>query len=237
MFKQKTKTGRWKQKRRTSMYKVSSLLVAVALVIVAGGSAYGEDWRVGEKWVYKHEGPRPHSDGSTMVNGDRTVEVTAIKGEGAERRYLLKTKWGKDDANPSTGYIDSKNMIHKIDVESFAILLFAPPIPAIWPLKPGEEKVLKTTMEVGGYSLPIEYAAKRLKDETITVPAGKFKKCRHVQVISSLQIEAGQTVKSKVDHWYHPKVKSLVKEVVITNYQSDNSYSATSLLKSHTKKD
>lgn len=92
-------------------------------------------------------------------------------------------------------------------------------------------------MEVMGFSIPIEYVAKCLKDETISVPAGEFKNCRHVQIISSMQNEMGQTVKSKVDHWYHPKVKSLVKEIIITNYQSDGSYSATSVLKSYTKND
>lgn len=56
------------------MCKVNSFLVIVALVILAGGSVYGEDWKVGEKWAYKHEGPRPYTDGSIIVNGDRTVE-------------------------------------------------------------------------------------------------------------------------------------------------------------------
>jgi hypothetical protein len=69
-----------------------------------------------------------------------------------------------------------------------------------------------------GFSIPIEYAAKRLKDETITIPAGEFKNCQHVQIISSMQNEMGQTVKNKTDHWYHPKVRNFVKEVIVTNY-------------------
>jgi hypothetical protein len=92
-------------------------------------------------------------------------------------------------------------------------------------------------MEIMGFSIPIEYVAKCLKNETISVPAGKFKDCQHVQIVSSMQNEMGQTVKSKVDHWYHPKVKNLVKEIIITNYQGDNSYSATSVLKSYQKSD
>jgi len=219
------------------MYKVHLFLIIVTLVVLAGGSVYGEDWKVGEKWTYKHEGPRPYSDSSTTVKGDRTVEVTAIKGEGANKRYLLKNNWGTEDANPATSYIDPNNIIHKVDIESLAILLFDPPIPAIWALKSGEKKVLKTKMEVMGFSIPIEYAAKRLKDETITIPAGEFKNCQHVQIISSMQNEMGQTVKNKTDHWYHPKVKNFVKEVIVTNYQSDNSYTGTSVLKSYTKSD
>jgi hypothetical protein len=220
-----------------AMYKVNLLSVFVALVILAGGSVYGEDWKVGEKWIYKHEGPRPFADPSVTVKGDRTVEVTAIKGKGAEKRYLLKNMWGKEDANPSTAYIDSKNMLHKLDIEFMGTLLLDPPVPTIWPLKPGEEKALKTKMDIGGFEIPIEYVAKRLKDETITVPAGKFKNCQHIQIISSLQNETGQTVKNKQEYWYHPKARNLVKEVVVTNYHGDNSYTGTSVLKSHTKPD
>ncbi|OHB76483.1 MAG: hypothetical protein A2Z25_08155 [Planctomycetes bacterium RBG_16_55_9] len=219
------------------MHKFNLLLVIAGLVILSGGNVNAEDWKVGEKWTYKHEGPRPYADPSAMVKGDRTVEVTAINGEGQEKQYLLKNMWGSEDANPSTSYIDSKNMLHKIDIEYMFTLLVSPPVPVIWPLKPGEEKILKTKLEIAGMSIPIEYVAKRMKDEAITVPAGRFENCQYVQIISSLQNETGQTVKNKEEYWYHPKVRNLVKGVIITNYQSDNSYISTNLLKSHTKKD
>ena len=41
-------------------------------------------------------------------------------------------------------------------------------------------------------------------------------------------------MKVKSDYWYHPKVKNFVKEVTIMNYQSDNNYNGTSILKSFT---
>jgi hypothetical protein len=220
-----------------AMYKINLLIVIAGLVILSCGNVYAEDWKMGEKWTYKHEGARPFADSSATIQGDRTVEVIAIKGEGADKRFLLKTLWGTEDANPTTTYIDTKKMIHKIDIEYLGALGFTPPVPAIWLLKSGEQKTLKTQMDVAGFSLTIEYLAKRLKDETITVPAGKFKNCQHVQIISSLQDETGQTVKSKQEYWYHPKARNLVKEVIVTNYQGDNSYTSTSVLKTHTKKD
>jgi len=219
------------------MYKINLLLVIAGLVILSGGNVYTEDWKVGEKWTYKHEGPRPFADPSAMIKGDRTVEVTEIKDEGAEKRYLLKNMWGSEDPNPTTSYIDSKNMLHKLDIEYLFTLVISPPVPAIWTLKPGEEKTIKANMEVAEFSIPIEYVAKRLKDETIAVPAGEFKNCQHVEIISSLQNETGQSVKNKQEYWYHPKARNLVKEVIVTNYQGENSYTSTSLLKSHTKKD
>jgi hypothetical protein len=220
-----------------AMYKINLLLVTAGLVILSSGNLYAEDWMMGEKWTYKIEGPRPYADSSAKITGDRIAEVTAIKGEGAEKRYLIKNMWGNEDPNPSISYIDSKNMLHKLDIENLFTLLISPPVPAIWTLKPGEEKNLKANMDFSGFSIPIEYVAKRMKDGTITVPAGEFKNCQHVQIISSLQNETGQTVKNKQEYWYHPKVRNLIKEIIVTNYQEDNSYTTTSLLKSHIKKD
>jgi len=219
------------------MYKINLLLVIAGWIILSGGNIYAEDWKVGEKWTYKHEGPRPFADSSATIQGDRTVEVIAIKEEGADKRFLLKTLWGTDDANPSTAYIDPKKMLHKIDIGNLGSLGFTPPVPTVWLLKPEEQKILKTQMDIAGFSLTIEYLAKRLKDETITVPAGKFKNCQHIQVITSTQNATGQPVKHKQDYWYHPKIGNLVKDVVVTNYQGDNSYASTSVLKSYTKKD
>jgi hypothetical protein len=216
------------------MYKTNVLLVAIVLGVLAGGIAHAEDWKVGEKWTYKHEGPRLFSDPSATIKGDRTVEVTKIEGEGAAKRYLLKTVWGTEDANPTTTYIDPNNTIHKIDIQYMAVLLFTPPVPALWPLKPDEQKTLKTNMDIGGFIMPLEYVAKRLKDETLTVPAGKFEKCRHVQIICSFQNEMGEAAKTKTDYWYHPKVKNFVKEINVMNYQGDNSTTGTSTLKSFT---
>ena len=45
----------------------------------------------------------------------------------------------------------------------------------------------------------------------------------------------GGISKSKMDQWYHPLVKNFVKEKIVTNFQADNSYAATSVLKSCTK--
>jgi hypothetical protein len=216
------------------MYKINFLLAVVVLATLTGTIATAEDWKVGQKWTYKHEGPRLFSDPSVTIKGDRTVEVTKIEGEGTAKRYLLKTVWGTEDTNPTTTYIDPNNMIHKIEIESMAILLFTPPVPAFWSLNPDEQKTLKTNMDIGGFIIPLEYVAKRLKGETLTVPAGKFENCQHIQIICSFQNEMGESAKVKTDYWYHPKVKNLVKEVTIINYQSDNSYTGTSVLKSYT---
>ena len=229
-------TNEPERERMVLMSRTNLSLIAVLAILLAGTGVHAEDWKVGEKWTYKHEGPRPFSESSTKVEGDRTTEVTAIKGEGDAKRYLLKNRWGTSDVNPSTSYIDAKNLIHKIDVQDIATLLLKPPVPAIWELKVGEEKTLKSQMDVGGFVMAIEYKAKRFKDETLTVPAGTYENCQHIQVISTMNNPMGDPVKTKTDFWYHPKVRNLVKDVTVTNFGAANSYTGTSLLKSHTTK-
>lgn len=205
--------------------------VAVVVWVVVASSAIATDWKVGEKWTYQHEGPRPYADPSAKVQGDRIVEVTAIEGEDAERRTLLKSLWGTADGNPAVLHIDAKNLIHKIDIQAMGVLRFDPPIPALWSLKVGEQKIVKTKVDVGGFAMTIQYVAKRLDDETVTVPAGRFEKCQHVTIVSTTESDFAPSTKNKMDYWYHPSVKNSVKEVIITNFDSDNSYSATSTLK------
>lgn len=219
------------------MCKLNRMLFVVTLVALTGMTVFGADWKVGEKWTYKHEGPRPYGDGVGTVQGDRTVEVTAIKGEGAEKRCLLKNLWGTADVNPTTAHIDANDMIHKLDVEGMGAFTLDPPVPTIWRLKVGEEKTVKTQLDFGGFAMPIEYVAKRLKDETLTVPAGEFKDCQHIKIISTLQSQMGEPMKNKTDIWYHAKVKNTVKEVIITHYETANSYTSTDVLKSHTVSD
>ena len=218
------------------MSKTDLSLVAIVVILLTGAGGWAEDWQVGEKWTYKHEGPRPFSDPSAKVEGDRTTEVTAIEGQADKKRYLLKNRWGTSDINPSTSHIDTKNLIHKIDIEGVATLLFKPPVPAIWELEVGQEKTIKSQMDVGGFVMTIEYKAKRLKDETLTVPAGTYENCQHIQYTSTMDNPMGDPVKSKTDFWYHPKVRNLVKDVTVTNFGAANSYTGTSLLKSHTTK-
>ena len=219
------------------MGKLSCLLLVI--VVLTGGSVGAEDWQVGQTWTFQHEGPRPYGDALSTVEGDRVVTVTAIKGTGKDKRYLVKNTWGKNDPTPATSYIDQDALIHQIDLDALGLLQFKPPVPAFWKaLKVGEKKVLKATMTVSGFALALEYTVKRLMDEVVKVPAGSFKDCVHFQVISKMDNPMGGGVsQSKADQWYHPQVKYFVKEKVVSNFQADNSYTATSVLKSYRKGD
>ena len=218
-------------KRRNHLW-----LAAIALALLATGSLWAEDWQIGEKWVYQHQGPRPYSDGSATVKGDRTMELTAIRGQDDQKRYLLKNAWGTEDTNPTTSHIRAKNMIHRIDIQDMGTLAFEPPFPVFWTLEVGQEKSLTSKTDFIGFAMTIEYKAKRLEDESLTVPAGSFADCQHVRVVSTMRSDMMPASTSRMDYWYHASVKNFVKEIIITNYQSDSSYTGTSVLKAHTKK-
>lgn len=219
------------------MNRIASSRVVIVAILLAGGAVYGEDWKPGEKWTYQHQGPRPFSDGTATVKGNRTMELIAIQGEGDQKRYLLKNAWGTEDANPTISHIDTKNLVHKIEIQALGTLAFEPPVPTFWSLKVDEVKTLATKMDFAGFAITLNYRAKRLADETVSVPAGTFADCQHVQITSTMQSDMLPPTKSKIDYWYHPKVKNMVKEVIVTNYEGDNSYTGTSVLKAHTKRD
>ena len=66
---------------------------------------------------------------------------------------------------------------------------------------------------------------------------GFAEKCHHIQVVLTIDNPMGLPIKSKVDHWYHPRARNAVKEVTVTNFGDDNAHTGTSVLKSHTKND
>jgi hypothetical protein len=191
----------------------------------------------GEKWIFEHDGTRPMSNPPEVFDGERTVEVVAVTGTGAKKRWHIKSTWGDNDENPSTAYIDSEKRIHQVDVGAALTLTFAPPPPQDWPdLKPGDETTFETTLTAMGFEVPLKYDVKRLPDETLRVPAGSFTDCRHVQLVVHGTDPQGQTNKTRYDLWLHPKVNnSTVKEVVVSNFESAESHTSTSLLKAHIK--
>jgi hypothetical protein len=190
--------------------------------------------KVGEKWIYEQEGPRPLSNPPTTVEGDRVDEVVAITGEGDSLRLQLKSVWGKNDETPSLATIDGRKRLHQVEIGEALTINFAPPVPTDWPdLKVGETTTFETKLAVMGFELPLKYEVKRLEDETITVPAGKFAGCRRIQMVVHGTDPSGQPNKNRYDHWFDTKGGGMVREIVVTNYQSDNSHRSICSLKEH----
>jgi hypothetical protein len=190
--------------------------------------------KVGEKWIYEQEGPRPMSNPPVTVEGDRVDEILAITGEGEAKRWRIKSVWGKDDPTPSLAMIDARHRLHQVEVGSALTIGFTPPVPTDWPeLKVDETTTFETKIAVMGFELPLKYEVKRLEDETVTVPAGTFANCRRIQMVVHGTDPSGQPNKTRYDHWMDVKGQGMIKEIVVSNFQSDNSQRSVCSLKEH----
>ncbi len=223
------------------MKKRYLLFVVLTVGMFAGLSVSADEWKVGEKWIYEHEGSRPSFRPDQVIDGDRVREVLSIKGEGDQKRWLLKEQWGKNDERPLTLHMDSKKMIHQMDMGSDRTIEYSKPIPGDWSdLKTDGEKTVESTVSFG-QDVPVKYVGKRLKDETVKTPAGEFKNCQHVQVLYTLTFSGDQgtfTLKTKYDYWYHSKANGMVKESFSMTTpafgdQESREVKGTSVLKSH----
>lgn len=213
----------------------SWLIGFLAVTALCVGVHGEEDHVVGEKWIYAHEGPRPNGGPDSVVKGDRTVEVTAIEGEGEGKLFVYKTQWGENDPMPTLTRIDSKSMVRSIQLPGLVMIEMNPPLPAQWEtIGVGETETFETNINVMGYEVPLVIETKRLEDETISVPAGTFENCRRIESTHKTTDETGNPVTHKYLYWFHDGVKHLVKETFTNNVGGD-AYSGTSSLKKHIK--
>lgn len=199
-----------------------SVLIGMGLIICIGLApgldAAAKDWAVGETWVYQHQGFRPFARPDQIQDTSRTRKILSIQGEGAEKRWLLEEKWGTGEGPAAVSYIDASRCMDKTVMgENFSIG-FKPGIPVDWSgLKPGEEKKVDTETTMGDNQSKIQYVAKRLADETVTVPAGEFKNAVQVQVVMTMTFNTDQgerSFKMTETYWYHPDANGFVKEAI-----------------------
>ncbi|HOJ59199.1 MAG TPA: hypothetical protein PK878_02840 [bacterium] len=224
------------------------MLIGIVLVtgmgMVPGLDAAATDWAVGETWVYRHEGFRPFAPPGQTAEIPRTRKILSIQGEGAEKRWLLEERWGEGEGPAAVSFIDAAKGMDKVEMgENFSIL-FRPAIPVDWSgLKPGEEKKVESESRFNGNTSKIQYEAKRLEDENVTVPAGEFKNTTRVQVEMTMTFNTDQgsrTFKMLETYWYHPDANGFVKEqiemVPLEGQDApDQPMKGTSVLLSHTQ--
>jgi hypothetical protein len=212
---------------------VVGIVVGLSCLTPLGAAEIG---KIGEKWIYEVEGPRPMSNPPVEVDGDRVDEVVAITGEGADQKWQLKSVWGKDDPTPSLATLDAQSRLHQVEIGSAMTIGFTPPVPTDWAeLKVGETTTFETKLAVMGFEMPLKYEVKRLPDESITVPAGTFAGCRHIQMVVHGTDPSGQPNKTRYDQWMSADEGKggLIKEMVVSNFESDNSQRSSCSLKQH----
>ena len=228
---------------------ITMLIAVLGMAIVAGGAYADAPLSLGEKWVYKHDGPRPWSPSGEDVEGDRFLEVIETEKEGGQQYWIIEESWGLYDVDPSTEYVDRKNAVVKRSLIEETFLHYNPGRPRDFSaLKPGEEKVYDITMGQGDRDrgITLRIVAKRIEDETLTVPAGEYEDCVHVVTtwtLSYSMVDGGRpSMKGRTDYWHHPDVNGCVKEVYTFGAtrmgdQFREGYTCTSELKSYSPGD
>lgn len=217
-------------------------VLAVAVLFMANG-VNADELKVGETWVFKHEGARPMGPPNENFDGDRVREVVSTEGESEKKVWVIKEIWGENDNRVSYTFVNAKKMISKVEVgENRNAISFEPAIPMVYTqLKPDEEKTYKSNFSwQNGPSIPMTIKAKRLKNETVKVPAGEYKDCIHAMLEETITFTTNSgesmTIYNTREVWYHMDVNGMVKETFTTKRpNSDQQITGTSLLKSYSK--
>ncbi len=223
--------------QRLTVFLLGILIAGTAVIAVDAA----DEWVVGEKWVYEHEGPMPWRPPDREIVGNRVLEVVSIQGEAEEKRWLIRDEWGENDDRPATLYLNKSGMCDRIEVGDTTVRI-EPAYPVYnMNLKPGEEKEFESRFMMGeGRTFTQKIKAKRVDDVTLEVPAGKFENCMHVkrdETISFVRDGGEGTVKVTREHWYHPKVRGAVKEVFRYSLGEGTSPVGKSVLKAHSKEE
>ncbi len=174
---------------------------------------------VQEKWVYEHTGPRPWSDGKDSIDENHVLEVISVEGVNGIKRWAVKETWGTDERDNSILYYDSEKQLHKQEVGQNFVICFNPPIPDHSTMDIGEEKTVEINAIMGnegrGQHNPLIIQAKRLENEMVTVPAGQFEDCIHVETEETITFETENgnvDLVLKQSFWYHSEANGIVKQ-------------------------
>ncbi len=241
-----------------TVFILTVLMLATAAESVAMESERA--YQVGEKWVYQHEGPKierwVQSWELNPFEGERIKEVIKVEKNNGKKYWVIKESFGPTDFVQTHHYVDDRSLVGKfktimLKMSGMSVkTLNEPAYPFDYvSLEIGEEKEFQSQRTVKGFysTYPLNVKFKRMEDQTIEVPAGKFKNCRHFEISTSYTIpwdgnlDRGQCVISRdTDLWYHPQANGVVKEVTQSEpfeYMGEirQGFTITSVLKSYSK--
>ncbi|HON92323.1 MAG TPA: hypothetical protein PLT20_11105 [Sedimentisphaerales bacterium] len=199
------------------------LASCLACVAVWAGFTPKESLDVGQRWLYRHEGPRPGSVEPNAIDGERIVWVLArVEGQGGELR-VVEERFTHDEQAIARLLVRADGLLEAIELANdkgqTARFRYDPPIPYHPPtMAVGESRTISTSlrMDAADFTLPSEIITERLADETVATPAGEFADCRHYRIITTSTINlkiAKIPFTEEREQWYHPTAQGMVKEV------------------------
>lgn len=205
-----------------SIAATMTLCVSMACM-VSGQEAPSEAFEIGQRWVYRHQGPRPGSIEPNAIDGEKILQVISTFEQDGKKQWVIEERFTGDPNIIGRLFVDRDSLVGGLEIENdkneVARLTYEMAVPYLAPeMEPNTEKTFETTlrMDSANFALPNKIVIQRLADETIETPAGRFTGCRHyrqtTQSTIDIKIAKIRTTEER-QRWYHPTVNGMVKEV------------------------
>jgi hypothetical protein len=220
------------RRRLTGLLTAAIVVLLMGIVASAQPSGNTQDpgkavtvgqFKVGQQWVYDHEGPRSGAMEPNAINGQRILQVVSRTDQGALRPWVIEERFTHDPNVVSYLYVDDARMLLSLDVknqtgEAMRLTYESAIAYQAMAMKVGEQRTVKTRLlsSDGKFKVPIQIEVQRLEDEAVDSPAGLFQDCRHFEfaMTSSIDLKLVKIpIKETRHRWYSDRVGGLVKEV------------------------
>lgn len=213
------------RKKRDCRASACRLGVAVSLICTTVWAGTGPQplFEVGQRWVYRHEGPRPGSVEPNAIDGERILWVLDNVEDQGQTQWVVEERFTGDEKTIGRLRVGENGLIEAVEIENekgeTARLRYDPPVtyrPADTAM--GEKTTISTSLHLDSadFALPSRIVTERLADETVTTPAGEFPGCSHYRIVTTSTVNiriAKIPITEEREQWYHPTVRGMVKEV------------------------
>jgi hypothetical protein len=200
-----------------------SLLIGSLGALAGPEQAVPESFEVGQRWEYRHEGPRPGDMEPNVIDGQRTLHVISVADGQEGKQWVIEERFTNSRNVTGRLHVNQEQILTMLEIENkkgeVAKLRYDPPIPyRVMDLAAGEKRTIETMLKMDSveFSLPSTITIERLDDETVAAPAGEFVGCRHYRTTtaSAVNIRIGKIpITEEREQWYHDSVHGLVKEI------------------------
>ena len=201
----------------------SGIVAGLLCTTVWAGSASKAQFEVGQRWSYRHEGPRPGAIEPNAIDGERILWVVSTGEKQGSAQWVIQEGFTKDEKVMGWHHVDQDGLVVAIEIQNekgeIARLRYDPPTPyGPVDMNVAEVKTTQTTLRVdsANFALPSKTVTERLADETVATPMGEFTDCSHFRSTTTTTADikiAKILLTEERERWYHPSVNGMVKEV------------------------
>jgi hypothetical protein len=178
---------------------------------------------IGQRWQYRHEGPRPGGIEPNAIDGERILSVVSSGEEQGGGPWVIEERFTREEKVTGRLYVGGDGLLTAIEIQNQkgqrVRLRYDPPVPyEPADMNVGEVRTVQTTLRVdsASFALPNKTVVERLADEAVSTLAGDFAGCSHFKSATTSTVDiriAKIPVSEEREQWYHPSVHGMVKEI------------------------